>query len=590
MNQTIIELFKKTVEKYPTHPALHYKEQGRWHAQSWQEYYQEVMSFARGLMHLGLEARDALTIIGANSREWVIADMAAIAAGGVPAGVYPSSSAEQCAYIIEHSRSSLVVVSTPEQLDKVSGLLGKVPSLRAIVLIQGSSALPQVYSWQEVLNLGCNVAPSLLDARITAQKADDLATLVYTSGTTAHPKGVMLSHTNLTWAAGALIKECLHLTHEDVLLSYLPLSHIAEQIISIHAPLHSAYQVYFAESIEHLASNLQEVRPTVFFGVPRVWEKIHSKMLEKGATASPLKRKIAAWAKKVGCAQHLASAAPSLMQRLQYALAKKLVYSKVRAALGLDRCRMQVSAAAPISRSTLEYFFSLDIPLLEVYGLSESSGPATISVPDAFRITAVGRAIAGTKVTLASDGEILIRGPHVCMGYYRNPEETAELIDTAGYLHSGDLGKIDADGYLTISGRKKNLIITAGGENISTEMIESKFKGIAGIEHVVAVGDRKKYLSLLFTLDPQQSPSLAKSLGSKSCEIDELARCPELNAYLKSEIERINQNIAHVQTIKKFKVLPHNFAEATGELTPTMKVKRNIVLQKFQHEIAEMYS
>ncbi len=593
MAQTIIDIFKATVGKFPHQPALHYKEHKQWRSLSWEAYWQEVMTFAKGLIKLGLQAHDALGIIASNCHQWVIADLAAIAAGGVPVGIYPSASGEQSSYILEHCCASVLVLENSAQLSKVYEKIITLPKIRAIILINGTSSLDKVYSWQQITTFGKSTSTLLLEERLNGQQPEDLATLVYTSGTTAHPKGVMLSHTNLNWAARTLAEESLALSNEDVFLSYLPLSHIAEQIITIHAAIYSGYHIYFAESLEHLAQNLREVRPTVFFGVPRVWEKIHSAMQEKSASLPEgLKKNLATWAKKVGLAYYSsATVSPTLLQRLRFALAHKLVFSKVQQALGLDRCRLQVTAAAPISRTTLDYFFSLGIPLFEVYGLSESSGPATISLPSAFKIGSVGRQIPGSVVKIAADGEILVKGPHVCLGYLHNPQETTALIDEQGFLHTGDLGFFaeNGGGYLHINGRKKNLIITAGGENISTEMIESKFQGIAGVEHVVAVGDRQKYLALLLTLDPHAVINLAKRLGTPCRNAAELAIRPELTSYLKEEIERVNQGMAHVQTIKKFKVLPQNFGEDSGELTPTLKVKRNIVLHKYSSEIAQLF-
>jgi len=428
-----------------------------------------------------------------------------------------------------------------------------------------------------------------LSERMSVQKSGDLATLVYTSGTTSRPKAVMLNHRNLVWTADKAVGGHLEVHDKDIFISYLPLSHIAEQMTTIHGSLRGGYQVWFAESLDKLAENLKGIRPTVFLGVPRVWEKIQAKMMEKAAQNSNLKRKIAKWAKSVGL-DHARKGQYGPVSSLKFSLANKLVFSKVREALGLDRCRLAATAAAPISLGTLEFFYSLNIPVLEIFGMSETTGPATLSEPDGgYRIGKAGRALRETEIKIAPDKELLVRGAHVFMGYFENDAATKETIDEDGWLHTGDLGHIDENGFLSIIGRKKNLIITAGGENIATEMIEQKFSEIHGVEHAFVVGDRQKYLSMLFTLDSETIVTHASSLGSQKTSVSALADCPILKKFLNDEIERINQDLARVQTIKKFQVLSDGFSEESGELTPTMKVKRAYVLSKYKAQISSLY-
>ena len=589
MSETVNSVFEETVKKYPDYIAYSFKQNGEWVSRTWREYWGEVQAVAASLIEHGLEPSDATTILSLNRPEWVIADLASIMAGGVPAGIYPTSSASQCEYILNHCKAKFIFLEDKTQLDKILSIKELLTELKGIVLFEGSSDDPMVHTWNDFLEKGRGLDKTKLEERIKNQKAEDLATLVYTSGTTANPKAVMLSHTNLCWTAANVIKNHLKLSSEDVFISYLPLSHIAEQMVTIHGPLVVACQVSFAESIDKLPDNLREVRPTVFLGVPRVWEKIQAKMVEKGAEASPLKKKIAKWAKAVGLEQAKKSQFRQV-PGLQYKIAKKIVYKKVREALGLDRCRFQITAAAPISEDTLNFFFSLDIPIYEIYGMSECSGPATISLPDGqFRIGKAGLPIKDTEVKIADDKEVMIKGKNVFMGYLHNPEATQETLDGEGWLHSGDLGSIDHEGFLTINGRKKNLIITAGGENISTEMIESRFVSIPVVEHAVVIGDRKKYLSMLVTLDQATASSFSKEIGSEAKDPSQIAKCPIFNEYLRKEVDRINQGVARVQTVKQFKILDTNFSEASGELTPTMKVKRNVVLKKYENVIAELY-
>ena len=587
MSSTVINVLKNTAQKHPGKLAVKYKQHNSWKSLTWQSYQQEIMLVARGMAALGLSTGDFITILSQNCYQWVEANVAAIAAGAIPAGIYPTCSESQCQYIINHCKASVVVLEDQKQLEKILSIREQLPSLKYIVMINGASQEDNVYSWQDLLDAAKRFSSEELETRIKEQKPEDLATLVYTSGTTSNPKAVMLSHENLTWTAQTTCSKELQMNTEDVLLSYLPLSHIAEQMTTIHGPMYAGACVWFAESIESMPDNLKDARPTLFLGVPRVWEKIQAKMLEKSAQNSPLKRKIAKWAKSVGLetAKRLEKGkSPHSL----FKLADKLVFNKVKEALGLDRCRIQVTAAAPISKDTLNFFVSLNIPLYEIFGMSESSGPATISYPGQFKVGKTGKTLTGTEIKIAEDGEIMLRGKHVFMGYLNNESETKETINPEGWLHTGDRGEIDSEGYLAITGRKKNIIITAGGENIAPEMLENKLKGIEGVEQAVVVGDQKKYLSALITLSPE-SPDLQKLAEQKGASCKDLAFDKNINAYFNEKISLLNKDLARVQTIKRFCLLPENFTEKDGELTPTMKIKRNIVIEKYKEQIDTMY-
>lgn len=587
MEQTVTDVFLRTCEKFKNSAALKHKQGGNWHTLTWQDYKQEVFSVAKGLMAIGFEAKEHLAILGQNSHQWVIADVAAIVAGGIPTGIYPTSSPEQCRFIMQHCRATVVIVEDHDQLQKILEIKDSLPQLRAIVMIGGEASYPNVYSWALLKQKGREINNKQLTERIKAQKPEDVATLVYTSGTTSNPKAVMLSHHNLTWTARVVIEEELHLGNSDRILSYLPLSHIAEQMITIHGPLAMGCEIWFAESIDKLKENLSEVRPTLFLGVPRVWEKIQDAMQKKGAAGSKLQKAVGAFAKKVGLehGQRLLQGKPG---HPLFPIVDKIIFSKVRKALGLDACRIQVTAAAPISEETLNYFLSVNLPLYELYGMSECAGPTTLSLPEAYKLGKVGRAIHGAELKIASDGEILIRGPHVFKGYLHDQGATNQAVDPQGYLHSGDVGEIDHEGYLQITGRKKNIIITAGGENIAPEMLENKLKTILGVEQVVVIGDHKKYLSCLFTLS-DTALAMATSVGSAAKNKKDLSKCPSFHTYLEKELEKVNKEVARVQTIKNFYILGKDFTEDGGELTPTMKIKRNIVLEKYSKEIHALY-
>ena len=586
MEQTVGQVFLKTAKRNASKVAMKHKRSGRWESISWGQYAMLVSQAARGFIKLGLQPGGGVSIIGFNSPEWVISDIAAIRAGGVATGIYTTNAPEQCHYVAEHSGAQIVVVEDDEQLQKFLSIRSRLPELKAIVLMYGEAEHDGVYTWAELLAMGDQVDEAELTRRDEAQKPDDLCTLIYTSGTTGNPKGVMLSHTNLVWISGVLAK-AVEVTNADRQISYLPLSHVAEQILTIHAPVATGSQVWFAQSLDTLGDDLKDVRPTFFLAVPRVWEKIQAKMQAAGAQASPLKKKIGAWAKKQGLRGARADQRGKPMP-LTYKLADRVVYSKVREALGLDACRIAISGAAPISHDTLEYFASLGINIMEGYGLSETSAPTTISQPGAWRLGTVGKALPGTRLKIASDGEILIAGPHIFKGYYKNPEATAETMD-GEWFKSGDVGEIDADGYLRITDRKKELIITAGGKNISPAEIEGELKTIDVIAQAVAIGDARKYIGALLTLDPELIADEAKACGSSAKTPAEAMNCDKFRRHLQGQIDRVNSKLAQVQQVKRWVIIPQEFTIEGGELTPTMKLKRRIVNEKYGAEIESLY-
>lgn len=585
--RTVMQVFEATADKYGDQIALRVKRSGKWKETSWSQYRDEVRTAAKALIHLGVEPGKGVSIIGFNSPQWQVADLAAIYVGARPAGIYTTNSAEQCKYVASHSESQIAVVENNEQLAKFLEIRDEL-DLKAIIMMYGDSGEEGVYAWPEFLKLADEVSDEDLEKRIEAQKPDDVCTYIYTSGTTGDPKAVMISHDNITWTAKAAL-EALGAQDGDHMLSYLPLSHIAEQIVSLHGPMVAGATVSFAESIEKLADNMREVHPTIFLGVPRVWEKIQAKIQEaSAANPSGLQKKIAAWARKQGLkggyADQTGEARP-----LFWGVAEKLVFNKVRDRLGLDRCRIAVTSAAPISKDTLEFFLSLGLPLMEVYGMSECTGPATTSLPTAYKTTYVGRVLPGAEIKIAEDGEICMKGRHVFKGYFKNQEATDEALDEDGWLHSGDIGEIDKDGFLKITDRKKDLLITAGGENIAPQVIEGKLKGIPWVSQAVVVGDRQKHLSALLTIDETKFEDALSQAGSSAKSMKDAADDDKLHAFMMKEVEKVNADLARVQTIKKIKILPSELTIEGGELTPTMKVKRKIVNQKYQEFIDEFY-
>lgn len=587
------EVLEETTKRFGDRPALRVKREGGWRTITWNAYARDAKRAGRALVKLGVPRGGGVSIIGYNCPEWLMADVGAILAGAMPAGIYTTNSPEQVRYITDHCEAKVAFADTPEQVAKFVAEEARMPKLEAVVQMLGKPKSDiqtrlRILSWEDFLALGDGVPESELDARIAQQKPDDVCTLIYTSGTTGDPKAVMITHTNLVWTAKTCL-EALGGNSADITISYLPLSHIAEQILTIHGPMRMGSLVYFAESLEKLGETLTEVRPTVFLGVPRVWEKIQAKMVAAAASNPPLRKKIAAWARKVGLragyAEQKGEARP-----LTLPIAKKLVFDKVRQRLGLDRARICVTSAAPISKDTLEFFLSLGIPILEVYGMSECTGPATYSPPDNYRTGKCGIVLPGAEIKIAEDGEICMRGPHVFKGYLKDPESTKNALDADGWLHSGDIGTIDKDGFLLITDRKKDLLITAGGENIAPQVLEGHLKSIPVVAQAVVLGDRRKYLTALLTLDPERVAKEAEACGSPARTPEEAAKCAIFKKHVEKQIAEINKSLARVQTIKKFTIVPKDFSIEGGELTPTMKVKRKVVNEKYKKEIEEMYA
>ena len=576
-------------ERRPHAPAYHVRDGGIWRTTSWKEYRDEVMQAARALIALGFEPAQTVTILGFNRPEWVVFDIAAMAAGGAPAGIYTTCSPEEVAYIVKHSASPAILVEDLGQYEKVKAKRDELPDLKHIVTMKGCPSIDDdmVLSWEAFLAKGDGVDEAKVHERLDALEPQGLATLIYTSGTTGPPKGVMLSTENLSWTASAA-QQLVGLGPDDCSLSYLPLSHIAEQMFSIHGPITAGAAVYFAESIEKVPDNLKEVQPTVFFGVPRIWEKFHAGVSAKLKDATGTKAKLVAWARRVAKERlKILEAGGSVPFGLamQHKLANKLIYSKLKPAIGLGRARVCVSGAAPIAAEVLEFFASLDILVLEVYGQSEDTGPTSFNQPEKFRYGTVGPAIPGVEVKIAEDEEILVKGPNVFLGYYKDQEATdATLKD--GWLHSGDLGKFE-DGFLRIIGRKKEIIITAGGKNITPKNIEAALKNHEMINEAVVIGDRRKFLSAVVTIDPEGAEAWVKKHGGDAATIHE---SESLREDIQKHVDAMNQQFARVEQIKKFVILHRNFTVEDGELTPTLKVKRRMVNEHFADEIESMYA
>lgn len=614
---TVHQRFLETAEKYGDHPALAFKKEGQWVKVSWRQYYEQCRAAAKSFLKLGLERYRGVGILGFNSPEWFIADIGCIFAGGLATGIYTTNSPEACRYVADSCEANVMVVEDKKQLDKILQIKDQLPHLKAIVQYKGEphQKAPFLYSWAEFMKLGEDIPDAELNAVIDSLRANECCTLIYTSGTTGNPKGVMLSHDNLTWTSRTAATFVDVKYAEEVVVSYLPLSHVAAQLCDIWMGVSYGITTYFAEPDAlkgSLVNTMKEARPTCFMGVPRVWEKMQDKMKAMAAKASPMKRSVGDWAKSIGLQYNYSVMNGENQVPWGFMLANNLVFKKVRAALGLDRCKFCFTGAAPITKDTLEYFMSLNIPLLELYGMSESTGPHTISQNDNYRITSCGKLMAGCKTKLENpdehgSGEICFWGRHVFMGYLNMPEKTAEALDQDGWLHSGDLGRHDQNDFLYITGRIKELIITAGGENIPPVPIEDAVKAeVPIISNAMLLGDKLKFLSMFLTLkcvvDDNGEPtdelspealSFCQQHNVKATTVSEIIANKEPAIYkaIQEGMERVNARAtSNAQKVQKWVILEQDFSVSGGELGPTMKLRRPIVVKMYQEKIDTLYA
>ncbi|KAM4745897.1 long-chain-fatty-acid--CoA ligase ACSBG2-like [Anableps anableps] len=613
---TVHQMFLETVESFGDHPALISKKGDQMVTLTWRQYYEQCRAAAKSFLKLGLKRFHGVGILGFNSPEWFISDIGGIFAGGLAAGIYTTNSPEACQYVAANCEANVLVVENQKQLEKILKVKHQLPHLKAIVQYEGElqQKAPFLYTWGEFMKLGEDVPNKQLNAMIDSLRANECCTLIYTSGTTGNPKGVMLSHDNITWTARTVSKMINPNCCEEVLVSYLPLSHVAAQMMDIWCSMTLAGTTYFAEPDAlkgSLVNTLREARPTGFLGVPRVWEKMQERMKAVGAKGSSLKKRVGDWAKSIGHQYSYSAMNGENMVPWGFMLANNLVFKRVRDALGLDRCKLCCTGAAPITKETLDYFMSLNLPVKELYGMSESSGPHSVSINE-FRIGSCGKVMPGCKTKLENldadgNGEICFWGRHVFMGYLNMPDKTAESLDKTGWLHSGDLGKHDEDDFLYITGRIKELIITAGGENIPPVPIEDAIKfEVPIISNAMLLGDKQKFLSMLLTLkcvtddngDPTDDLSpealdFCQQHGIKATKVSEIVANEEPAIYkaIQEGMERVNATAtSNAQKVQKWVILERDFSISGGELGPTLKLRRPIVMKMYQDRIKKMYT
>jgi long-chain acyl-CoA synthetase len=595
--ETVPGRFKEAVSNWGDKVALRKKEFGLWHDITWNEYYEKVRNVACALMSMGLERGDCAAIIGDNCPEWVFADMGIQCCGAAATGVYATNAWPQVEYVVKNSESKFFFVENEEQLDKWLNFREKATGLIKVIVWDTAGLRqfndPMVMTFDALLEMGQKAAsenPGLLDRRIAEIEPDDLSVLIYTSGTTGPPKGAMLTHRNCLWMGHAITSNNpMHGT--DEIMSFLPLCHIFEQLFTVLGHITVGHIVNFIESPDTVSDNMVEISPTVGHAVPRIWEKYFSAIMIRMADATRFKRLVFYSALKIGKKRAgLVMNFKSVPFYLEffYRLAHLAVFRKLKERMGFDRIRIAYSGAAPIAPDILYFFQSIGVNLVEGYGQTEGTGVTTTSRIGRVKFGTVGEPLEGVQIKIADDGEILVKSPGVFKGYFKDPKSTAETI-VDGWLHSGDVGEIDPEGYLKITDRKKDIIVTAGGKNITPQYIENKLKASIYINDAVVIGDRRKYLTCLVMIDEDNVVKYAQDHKVQFSTYKDLTGNAEIIKLIHEELKTVNDTLSRVEQVKKFTILPKKLYEEDGEVTPTMKVKRKFVNEAFSDLIEAMY-
>ena len=593
MATTLPAILLQRARSQPTEVALRKKELGRWKEYDWRTYATRAARIAGGLRVLGVQTGDRVAIHAENRPGWVMADLAIQGIGAVSVGIYPTSPEAEVAYLMDHSGASVLIAEDEEQLDKALAVRHELPGLRTIVVIDTRGvdmADDMLMSLEELESLGHDASLDSFAAEVARVDPAQAAVIVYTSGTTGPPKGAMISHANLIAATQSASVQ-FAVGPNDEVLSYLPLCHIAERLVSVINAVGVGYTVNFGEGGESFVTDLQEVQPTFFLGVPRVWEKFMAGVEIRMADASRTKQAIyRSWMKRgAKIAQSRMDGGLGPGGKVSYFIGWLLLYRSVRKKLGLLRVREALSGAAPISPQVLEYFWALGVPVREGYGQTENTAQATITPIDDVRIGKVGRAVPGSEIAISAEGEILTRGPGVFLGYHNDPTATAATVDADGWLHTGDVGELDPDGFLTITDRMKDIIITAGGKNVSPSEIENKLKVSPYIREAIVIGDRRKYLTALIGIEGDTVGNWASRRNLMFTTYADLASKPEVVELLHEAVTDANADLAQVETIKAFRLLPKELDQEDGEVTATQKVKRKAITEEFGTLIESMY-
>jgi long-chain acyl-CoA synthetase len=590
---TLPALFFDAVTRHDKPDALQHKVNGAYQPISSRLLAERVRRTALGLGELGVKAGDRVAIFSENRPEWAIADYASVTSAVTDVPLYPNLPPEQAAYIIRDSGAVAIFVSDEAQAAKIVAVRDKCPTLKHVITFAAARHAGADHTLAEVEATGATVDD---DAHRAAYRAaadavhpDDIATLIYTSGTTGDPKGVMLSHDNL-YSNVMAAAECIPFLKSEVGLSFLPLSHIFERMAGHYLMFHVGCSIAYAESIDTVPIDMQTVRPSLVLSVPRLYEKMYARVLENALAGGAVKQRIFFWARKVAeqwADVKLAGGEPAGFLALKYRIAQKLVFSKLQARTG-GRLRYFVSGGAPLAPEINKFFYAAGLVILEGYGLTETSPVIAVNTPEAFRIGTVGKPIPGSEVNIASDGEILTRGPHVMKGYYNKPDATAESIDSDGWFHTGDIGEI-RDGYVAITDRKKDIIVTAGGKNIAPQPIENMIKTNKYVSQAVMIGDKRKFPVVLVVPNWEQVEKYAKLKNIIWTQRSQLLTMPTIQAKMEKEVLSQLTTLANFERPKKVSLLEHDFSIERGELTPTMKVKRRVIDKTYKDAIDKLY-
>jgi long-chain acyl-CoA synthetase len=593
--RSVVEMFQHRVASSPGAEAMSGRRDGQWYSLAWDETGRRVRAVACGLLSLGLQKGERAAILATSSPEWVIADLGILSAGGATSTIYTSNTAEESAYILENSGARFCFVENPAQEAKIREVRDRAGSVVNLILMQGTPAGDDGWTLTltdlESRGAAWDAAnPGGFDRAASSTGPEDLATLIYTSGTTGSPKGVMLTHDNWLFEAES-IGDLGVLRPDDKQFLFLPLAHSFAKVLEV-AFIRAGVATAIDGVVDDVAANLLAVRPTIMAGVPRVFEKLYNRVVTGAREGSPLKYKIFQWALAVGgevSRLRQQGRQPGGLLAFKHRLADKLVYSKLKARLG-GRLRFLISGGAPLSRQIAEFFHACDILILEAYGLTETSAGSTSNRPERYKFGTVGRPLKGVEIKTAEDGEVLIRGRNIMQGYYNLPEATAEALDEEGWLHTGDVGQLDDEGFLAITDRKKDILVTAGGKNIAPQNVENMLKASCPyVSQVVMLGDRRPFCVALITINEDATGKWARETGIDYKDYADLASRPEVKQLIRDALDAVNARLASYERIKEFHLLDHDLSQATGELTPKMSVKRKVVEQRHREVLDGFY-
>ncbi len=590
LEKSIYELFKNVCEKNPDKVSYRHKVGGEWKPVTWKENQETCKNISKGLMALGVKKDDKVNILCSPRLEWIQIDMATVSIGTVIVGIYASNLADDCAYIINHSDAVVLFVENQRQLEKIAEIRNDLPNLKHIVMIDGApSGVEGVITWQDFIAKGGNITDEEFLARASDLKPGDVASLVYTSGTTGVPKGAMLTHENLVFTSWSALESLTIEPHYENFL-YLPLSHVFARIV-VYFCLRAALTVNIGEGREKILENMQEVKPHFFATAPRLYEKAYIGITSKALDAGGIKHKMFRWALGVGYAvsklQQQNKPIPAALG-IKHKLANKLVFSKIQTLLG-GNLVFAVSGAAPLNKAIAEFFHACGILVLEGIGMTENTSFTNVNRFDNNKFGTVGPPGPEIEQKIAPDGEVLFRGKNVMLGYYKDPEETAETIDKDGWLHTGDIGEIDENGFLRITDRKKAIIVTSGGKNVAPQRIEKIMRTSRYIDEVVVYGDKKKYLTGVISLDLDQIEEWATRHGIQFSEREELYKHPKVVELIENEVQEKNKALSSFETLKKVIIAPIEFSVDSGEMTASLKVKRKVVTDNYRARLDALY-